>query len=139
MSPKKLYVKVELVGEKGGSGSGNFGHSGRPGKLGGSIPKGAGGSGAGAMMPGDLPSGMGARGAAIRALGGSTTLPAKGNAVKWDGVAGYYKITGKFTDAKLEKQLAAIEKATGKRLKRDARTNFPSFTWYQDGEESGGG
>lgn len=32
-------------GTKGGSGSGNFGHGGRPGKLGGSIPKGAGGAG----------------------------------------------------------------------------------------------
>ncbi len=60
--PKKLYIKVELVGEKGGSGSGNYGHSGRPGKLGGSIPKGA-----GAVMPGDLPSGGGAIGEAKRA------------------------------------------------------------------------
>lgn len=32
-------------GVKGGSGSGNYGHSGRPGKLGGSIPKGVGGAG----------------------------------------------------------------------------------------------
>lgn len=33
------------VGLKGGSGSGNFGHRGRPGKLGGSTPKGAGAGG----------------------------------------------------------------------------------------------
>lgn len=44
---KKILVQVVIEGQKGGSGSGNFGHSGRPGKLGGSIPKGAGG-GAGA-------------------------------------------------------------------------------------------
>lgn len=44
----KLLVQVVIEGQKGGSGSGNFGHSGRPGKLGGSIPKGAGG-GAGAI------------------------------------------------------------------------------------------
>lgn len=55
--------KAILHGKKGGSGSGNFGHRGRPGKLGGSVVKG--GSGA-AVMPGDLPSGMGAQGAAKR-------------------------------------------------------------------------
>lgn len=41
-----MSVKGKAIlkrGVKGGSGSGNYGHSGRPGKLGGSIPKGAGG------------------------------------------------------------------------------------------------
>lgn len=37
--------KAILRGVKGGSGSGNFGHSGRPGKLGGSVPKGGAGAG----------------------------------------------------------------------------------------------
>ncbi len=45
--------KAILRSTKGGSGSGNYGHSGRPGKLGGSIPKGAGGGAraAGAITP----------------------------------------------------------------------------------------
>ncbi len=42
--------KAVLRGTKGGSGSGNFGHSGRPGKLGGSIPKGAGGGAGGSNL-----------------------------------------------------------------------------------------
>lgn len=42
---KPIKIQVVLVGEKGGGGSGNFGHRGRPGHLGGSV----GGSGGGAL------------------------------------------------------------------------------------------
>lgn len=44
----KVIPKVKLnisIEEKGGAGSGNFGHAGRPGKVGGSAPSGMGGSG----------------------------------------------------------------------------------------------
>lgn len=45
---KPITIKAVLLGQKGGGGSGNFGHRGRPGHLGGSVGgSGAGGGGAG--------------------------------------------------------------------------------------------
>lgn len=207
-------------GVKGGSGSGNFGHSGRPGKLGGSIPKGAGGAGS-TLVAAEFESvmkspGIDAVSKLTQTLGlseaeingmvddiisntnigwedlhnkntfkdvynaaiadqmvfksptdatavrnqfykatlarektstnpqvaklGGTDLPARrGYSVKFNDFPGYYKIGSSLTDAGLDKQLAKIEKTSGKHLPRDPRSNWPTFTFYQDGEEGGGG
>lgn len=259
MTGKKLLVQVVVEGEKGGAGSGNFGHSGRPGKLGGSIPKGAGGSsGPGIVLdnqaitrkPGDtvtLPSGataivskvvdnkrvmvesvaapsarsnlankfdgqvsadgsvaiLGNKTSAVSnflqgkgytelsrkgegqhqeiimhnqrtgdyakidtgsgggqaytyakfskdkpslsakptlesRVGGSAQPLSKGYSIKWEGLPGYHMLSG-FTDKKIEASLSKLEKRAGKKLERDSRTDFPSFTVYHNGEEIGGG
>ena len=47
------FVKGVLVATKGGAGSGNFGHAGRPGEVGGSADEdGGGGSTSGGIFPG---------------------------------------------------------------------------------------
>lgn len=63
---------------------------------------------------------------------------AKGYSIRFAGVPGYHKLSD-FTDAAIEESLAALEKATGTKLARDSRTDFPNFDVYKDGEEIGGG
>lgn len=54
---KELHKRIIIhVGLKGSSTSGNFGHSGRPGKLGGSVPKGSGAASTGIELKSQLPS-----------------------------------------------------------------------------------
>lgn len=220
MTDKKLLAQVVIEGQKGGSGSGNYGHSGRPGKLGGSIPKGAGGAGS-TLVAAEFESVMKSPGidavskltqtlglseaqvngmvddiiggtnigwedlhnkntfkdvynaaiadqmvfksptdaTAVRnqfyratlarektstnpqvAQAGGADLPTRtGYSIKFDAFPGYYKLGAHLDDAKMDKQLAKIEKVAGKKLPRDSRTGFPSFTFYLDAEEGGGG
>jgi hypothetical protein len=54
-------VPNEILETKGGEGSGNFGHAGRPGEVGGSAPDGAGGTTAppkGTSLPGEIVEGI---------------------------------------------------------------------------------
>ena len=108
---------------KGGSGSGNFGHAGRPGKRGGSAAgKGGGASGGNEAIP----------------LGGKDKPHAKGYSIKFEDAPGYHRLSAE-TDKAIENKLAKLEEALGRKLSRDYRTGFPNFTMYADGEETGGG
>lgn len=101
-------------------------HLGRPGQVGGSLPKG--GSSSAFRSTDDEER---------DALIGRKTLPSKGMYVKFDGHPNYHKFDG--TDKSLESALKKIEKAIGKKLELDPKSDFPSFTYYEDGEEMGGG
>lgn len=57
--------------------------------------------------------------------------------IEFDGVKGLYNLS-EFSDAAIETTLKRVEKRHGK-LPRDERTNFPSFTVYEWGQEIGGG
>lgn len=116
-----MTMKVRFV-HKGGKGSGNFGHSGRPGKVGGSAGGGKGKGGGGARSGVPQPS----------------NAPApEGYSVKFYKVPGYYKLPDS-SDEAMENLVGVLESA-GVKFQYDHRTNFPSFDYYEDGEEIGGG
>lgn len=64
---------------------------------------------------------------------------AKGWSIKFEDGQGYHRLAAGFTDKSIEKTLKLYETRTGKPLPKDSRTDFPSFTVYQNGEEVGGG
>lgn len=117
-------MKIRIVANKGGQGSGHFGHAGIPGHLGGSADEGEGGEG-------KKPAGK-------AGFIGSKNLPQKGIYIKFDDAPNYHRVYGEM-DTDFEKAKLRVERALGRPLKVDPKSGWPNFTYYGDGEELGGG